>query len=322
MDQRAQGVLLITLSAIAFSSAGFFTRLIHLDAWTMLFWRGLFASLIILCVIVAQERPRTVAAIRAIGRPGLIVALCSTAATILYINALRHTSVADVAVIFATAPFITAGLGWILLGIKEPWATLIASLAVLLGVGIVVGGAAAEGRLVGDVLAFVMTVCVAVMTLIMRRQRHTPMLPAACLSALLCPLVVWPFTPSLATGVEDMVNLFLFGTGQFGIGLILLTLGSRLISATENALITTLETPRAVAWVWLLFGETPSGASLTGGTIVMAAVAVHVWQARTNATAKPNGETPSRPAWRQAGIVHLDRQDLAVSRGNRISVSE
>ena len=34
MDRHAQGILLIILSAIAYSSAGFFTRLIHLDAWT------------------------------------------------------------------------------------------------------------------------------------------------------------------------------------------------------------------------------------------------------------------------------------------------
>ena len=91
MDRHAQGVLLITLSAVAYSSAGFFTRLIHLDAWTMLFWRGLFAGLMILCVIVVQERGSTLAAIRAIGRPGLAAALCSTAATILYLNAFRRT---------------------------------------------------------------------------------------------------------------------------------------------------------------------------------------------------------------------------------------
>src|ERR1700722_20214564 len=71
MDRHAQGILLITLSAVAYSSAGFFTRLIHLDAWTMLFWRGLFAGLMILCVIVARERRSTWPAIRAIGRPGL-----------------------------------------------------------------------------------------------------------------------------------------------------------------------------------------------------------------------------------------------------------
>ena len=38
-------MVLTTASAIAYSTAGFFTRLIHLDAWTVLFWRGAFAGL-------------------------------------------------------------------------------------------------------------------------------------------------------------------------------------------------------------------------------------------------------------------------------------
>jgi len=278
MGRHAQGVSLIILSAIAYSSAGFFTRLIHLDAWTMLFWRGLFAGLMILCVIVVQERGHTVAAIRAVGRPGLMAALCSTAATILYLNAFRRTSVADVAVIFAAAPFLTVGLGWLWLGVKEAWTTLAASLFALFGVSIMVSGAITEGHLIGDLLAFGMTVCMAIMMLIIRQQQQTRMLPAACLSALLCPLVVWPFISPLAIGTGDMLNLFLFGTTQFGLGLVFLTLGGRLVSATENALINTLETPLAVAWVWLCFGETPSVASVVGGTIVMVAVAAHVSQ--------------------------------------------
>jgi drug/metabolite transporter (DMT)-like permease len=277
MDRHTRGVLLIALSAIAYSSAGFFTRLIHLDAWTMLFWRGLFAGLMILCVIVVQERGRTMAAIAAIGLPGFVAALCSTAATILYLNAFRRTSVADVAVIFAAAPFLTAGIGWLWLGVTEAWTTLVASLVALLGVSIMVSGAVIEGHLIGDLLAFGMTVCMAIMMLIIRQQQQTSMLPAACLSALLCPLVVWPFASPLAIGMGDMLNLFLFGTTQFGLGLIFLILGGRLVSATENALINTLETPLAVAWVWLCFGEAPSITSFLGGIIVMTAVATHVW---------------------------------------------
>src|ERR1700756_4749079 len=92
MGRHTQGVALIVLSAIDYSSAGFFTRLIHLDAWTILFWRGLFAGLMILCVIVVRERRGTWRAMWAIGRPGLLAALCSTGATILYINAFRRTS--------------------------------------------------------------------------------------------------------------------------------------------------------------------------------------------------------------------------------------
>jgi drug/metabolite transporter (DMT)-like permease len=286
MDRHAQGVLLIVLSAIAYSSAGFFTRLIRLDAWTMLFWRGLFAGLMILCVIGVQERGRTVAAIRAIGRPGFVAALCSTAATILYLNAFRRTSVADVAVIFAAAPFLTAGLGWLWLGVTEAWHTLAASFVALLGVGIMVGGAVTEGHLIGDLLAFGMTACMAIMMLIIRQQQQTSMLPAACLSALLCPLVVWPFTSPLAVGMGDMISLFLFGTTQFGLGLVFLTLGGRLVSATENALINTLETPLAVAWVWLCFGETPSVASSVGGIVVVAAVIAHVWHANRDLLAE------------------------------------
>jgi drug/metabolite transporter (DMT)-like permease len=70
----------------------------------------------------------------------MAAAVCSTAATILYINAFRHSSVADVAAIFAVAPFFTVGLGWLWLGVREPWTTLAASLVALSGVTIMVGG--------------------------------------------------------------------------------------------------------------------------------------------------------------------------------------
>jgi drug/metabolite transporter (DMT)-like permease len=277
MNRHSQGLLLITLSAVAFSSAGFFTRLIRLDVWTMLFWRGLFAGLMIFCVVLAQERRNVWHAMRGIGWPGVMAAACSTAATILYINAFRLTSVADVAVIFAVAPFTTAGLGWLWLGTREPWSTLAASAVAVIGVSVMVGGAITDGHLMGDLLAFGMTVCMAIMMLIIRHHHATPMLPAACLSALLCPLLVWPFATPFAVGAGDMAELTLFGTTQFGLGLLLLTVGGQMVSATENALLNTLETPLAIAWVWLCFGETPSVTSAVGGAIVMTAVGAHVW---------------------------------------------
>jgi drug/metabolite transporter (DMT)-like permease len=253
----------------------------------MLFWRGLFAGLTILCITIAQERRHTLAAMRAVGGPGLAVALSSTAATILYLNAFRRTSVADVAVIFAAAPFVTAGLGWLWLGISEAWTTLAASLVALLGVSVMVGGAATEGHLIGDLLAFGMTVCMAIMMLILRQQQATPMLPAACLSALLCPLLVWPFCTPFTVGAGDMLELFLFGTTQFGLGLALLTVGGRWVSATENALLNALEAPLAVAWVWLCFGETPSGTSVVGGIVVVAAVVAQVLLGNRRRLASP-----------------------------------
>jgi len=79
---------------------------------------------------------------------------------------------------------------------------------------------------------------------------------------------------------SDMVHLALFGTTQFGLGLLLLTLGMRLISATESALVSALEAPLAPVWVWLSFNEIPSLPTFAGGAIVMAAVAAHILTSR------------------------------------------
>jgi drug/metabolite transporter (DMT)-like permease len=267
-----RGLTLVVLSAVAFSTAGFFTRLIEVDVWTMLFWRGLFGGLLIAGYIVWQEGAGTVLAVRRIGWTGLLAAGCSTAATICFINALRETTVADVLVINATAPFMTAGLAWLWTGARERWTTLAASLVALLGVVVTVGTAIGSGRLFGNFLALLMTILISTMMVVIRQRRDVSMLPAAALSAFLCALVVWPLAePTSATG-WNFFYLALFGATQFGLGLLLLTIGTRLISATRSALVGALETPLAPALVWLAFGEVPPLATCLGGVVVLAAV--------------------------------------------------
>jgi drug/metabolite transporter (DMT)-like permease len=271
-DQPWLGGLLIVVSAAAFSFAGFFTRLIPLDAWTLLFWRGLYGGLFIGGYILWVHRRDTAAAFRAIGRAGLLVAACSTVATICFINALQRTSVADVMVINATTPFFAAAIARLWTGEREGRVTLLASLAAFLGVVLTFDGAVPAGRLLGNALALVMTILISLMMAIIRARRDTPMLPASCLSAFALAIVVAPIaTPSAGFGA-NFIYLVLFGTVQFGLGLLLLTLGTRLISATRSALIGSLETPLAPLWVWLAFGEVPSLMTGVGGAVVMIAV--------------------------------------------------
>lgn len=277
MDQheatgRWQGTVLVLLSAFAFSTAGLFTRLIETDVWTMLFWRGLFGGLLIAAYVVWRDGAGTVAAIRRIGRPGLVAAGCSTAATICFINALRETSVADVLVINATAPFITAAMAWAWTGARERRTTLLASAVALLGVVVMVVPTLGTGRLFGNLLALAMTVLLSGMMVVMRHHRDVDMLPAASLSAFLCALVVWPWASPASVTISDFAWLVLFGTTQFGLGQLLLTIGLRSVSATRSALICAVETPLAPAIVWIVLGEVPPLMTCVGGVIVLAAV--------------------------------------------------
>jgi len=289
-DRPWLGALLLIASAAAFSFAGFFTLLIPLDAWTLLFWRGVYGGLFIAGYIVWAHGRGTGAAIRAIGRVGPIAAACSTLATICFINALRRTSVADVMVINATTPFFAAALAWLWTGERESRVTLIASVAALLGVVLTFDGALPAGRLVGNALALVMTILMAALMVIIRARRGTSMLPASCLSAFALAVLVAPVANPSAGFGANFVYLVLFGTAQFGLGLLLLTLGTRLIPATRSALIGSLETPLAPLWVWLAFGEIPPLMTCVGGAVVVAAVVADMLaSARRNSLADAAG---------------------------------
>lgn len=276
MNRLWLGTVILAASAVAYSTAGFYTRLIEVDAWTLLFWRGAFAGLFISGVIAWRERGRAFGAWRAIGRDGLLIALCSALATVCFLNGLRLSSVADVMVIDATIPFVTAGIAWLLIGEREDNGTLLATLAAIAGVAVMAGPAIAGGRWLGDLLTFAMVVLMSTVLVLIRRNRGVNMLPAVALSAFLCAAIVLPLAQPFDVDATDFGLLALFGTSQFGLGLLLLAIGTPMVSATRGALIGTLQTPLATLWVWLAFSENPAPATLLGGAIVLAAVVADI----------------------------------------------
>ena len=69
-SQRRTGIALVIAAAVAWSTAPFFTKLLPLDSWTILFWRGLFGGgSIALFVIVTQglTAARSLVALKANG---------------------------------------------------------------------------------------------------------------------------------------------------------------------------------------------------------------------------------------------------------------
>jgi drug/metabolite transporter (DMT)-like permease len=269
------GLVLVTGSAVAWSTAGFFTRLISLDASTMLVWRGLFGALALGLVAFAMKRGKLWRSLQTMGRLGWLYAVVSGGGMIMFITAFEHTTVAHVAVIYATVPFIAAALGWFLLRERPSSSAIAASLTALVGVAVMVG-LGVEGGWLGDLLALGMTLSLAIIMIIARHYRDIPVMPAAALSALLSGLACWPMGEPLTVNGHQLLLLMLFGVVNSAVGLALFTVGARLIPAIETALIGSLDAPLAPLWVWLAFGETPSRSTILGGAIVFAAVAAHM----------------------------------------------
>lgn len=231
----------------------------------------MFAFVALVFFVALSNRGRAVAVTRSIGVAGLGVAVCTAVASGSFIVALNHSSVANVLFLQAGAPIAAALLGWIALRERVSGRAAFAMAIAVLGVGLMVGGPG-TGGVIGVGFSLLMTVAFAVSIVITRHRRDVSMAPAICLSQLLVLLAVGPFAAPESVGSRDLGLLVLLGIGQMGLGLVLFTMGARLIVASEVALITLLEVVLGPFWAWVAVSETPSLMTVIGGAVVTFAV--------------------------------------------------
>ncbi|CAN7440850.1 DMT family transporter [Mesorhizobium sp. LjNodule214] len=273
--ERTLGIMLVSASAAFFALTGVLTKSIHADPLTITCWRGFVGSILITFYVLWRRRRRSGGreSLR-LGWRGWLLAVEGALASIAFIAAFKFTYVANVAIIYATAPFIAALLAFIL--VREPFRmqTLAAAAVSLCGVAIMVGSGFGTGHLLGDGLALLMTAGGALYMIMVRAFRDTPVVWAGAVSAFLLFLLGWFVTDPLAVSARDAMLLATFGA-TFAMASILWTEGSRLIPAPESGLLGSAEVPFAILFAFLFLAEIPPAASMIGGAIVLCAVFAH-----------------------------------------------
>jgi drug/metabolite transporter (DMT)-like permease len=282
-DQR-RGQLAVALAAVAWSTAGLLQRELDVGLATQVAGRALFAAVALLIFTAITQQGSVASVFRAMGRDGLMVAVCMAVASGSFIIALNHTTVARVLLIQALAPMIAALLGRAVFGELISRRTMAAMALALAGVAVMIGDPRG-GDVTGDLFACIMTVGFAMAIVLMRHRRDVSMMPATCLSQLLLLVVFLPFADFGSVPRDDWPMLVAIGVVQMGLALALFSAGARLIPAPEAALLTLLEVVLGPLWVWLAISEQPDTATLVGGAILIGAVVIQAI-----------GERPDEPA--------------------------
>jgi len=277
-DAHKFGILFVFAAGILWSTVGIGIRLIE-DAvvWQILLYRSISLSVFLYIVIRIRSGESPFIQIRRIGSPAIIAALSLMAAYSGGIYAIQNTSVANAMLLFATAPFMAAILGWIFLREAVRRATWIATTVAIGGIAIMVADKSGSVALNGSLAALGSALGFAAFTVALRWGRTGEMLPSVFLSGL--------FAIALTLGLCLVLDLSLLltprdggvaigmGVVQVGAGLILYVLGSRSLPAAELALLSLAEVLLAPLWVWLFLGETASLNTLIGGVVLLAAIA-------------------------------------------------
>jgi drug/metabolite transporter (DMT)-like permease len=267
------GVLFVVTASVCFSSAGVFTKGVTADAWTVIFWRGLFAALFVI-IYVAYKR-RLGAELSKMGVAGIWIAIICSLGSVSFIFAFKLTTVANVAVIYAVAPLMAALLSWVWLRERPLGVVMLSSTIACLGV-IVLVGQSSGGNLRGDIYAVWMTLAAAIMMVIYRRNPETPAAGPAILSLIILLPISLAMGKPMSTPFNEIVTIAIFGL-VFAFAVVALNEGSRRLASAEAALLSLLETPLAPLWAWLILSENPSRHAYIGGGIVVCAVLWAQW---------------------------------------------
>lgn len=279
LSSHKAGIILVTVSAIIFSSAGVFTKTVGSGAWEIIFWRGVFAAGFTTAYVVWRDSFRQDFVL--MGRSGWAVAIIGASGTAAFIPAFKLTTMANVMLIYAAAPLIAALLAWFWIKERMTSRVMLGCLGAFVGVAIIVQGSFGEINLRGDLLALWMTIVMATLMVIYRRYPTTPAAgPAALSSLVLLPLAIF-FGNPFAIPLYDFFVMAAFGL-VFAIASVTLAEGMKRIPAGETALLSALETPLAPLFGWMFFAEIPANTTFFGGVVILFAVlATQINPART-----------------------------------------
>lgn len=274
------GMVLVVTAGVLWSTQGLIFRQIDsAGTWATLFWRSVGMIPVLLAFLVWRAGGSPLPAIRAVGLPGALGGLGLVGAFAGAIYSIQSTTIANAVFLFAASPFLTALIGWAVLGERvraETWAAMIVA---LMGIFVMVRDDLSGGAMAGNIAALLSALGFAIFTVTLRWGKVADSLPSVLLggifSLLAGAVIAGQLGQSLAVPASDALWAMAMGAVTLSGGMVLYELGSRVVPAAETALLSNIEVMLAPLWVWLFLGETASSATLLGGVILLVAVTMN-----------------------------------------------
>ena len=247
----------------------------EVDAWTLVFARGVLSAPGLFVFFLVMERTGWRAQLRAMGLAGVIAAVLFALDNVMFIYSITHTSVANTLLMISLSPLFAALLTRIVLREAVPRRTWLAIGGATVATLVILLGSLVAGDLLGTLAGLVAAIAIGGTLVVLRSRPSLNLVPAVAIGAGLAGLVGLPAASPAVADLRDWMLLVLLGLLIVPIAFGLIATGPRYIPAPEVALLLLLQTVLGAFWVWIAVGEAPHGATLVGGLMLILVLAMH-----------------------------------------------
>jgi drug/metabolite transporter (DMT)-like permease len=261
---RRQAVLLLVLTALLWSSSGLFVKIISWQPLSILSARSMISTVVFL-IYLRHVRFRW-------GRIQIAGAFGYVGAQLFFITATKLTTAANAIFLQYTAPVYVALFGWWLLGERPRRADWLSMLVIFAGMVLFFGDDLSFDGYLGNFVAILGGIAMAVMILCMRGQKAGAPGNTILLGNVIGVIIGLPFLVQETFSLSSLAIISYLGVFQIGLSFVCYSYAIKYVPALESTLIVTLEPVLNPVWVFLVLGEVPGRLAAVGCLLVIAAV--------------------------------------------------
>jgi drug/metabolite transporter (DMT)-like permease len=296
------GALLALFAGTMWSFGGITVRFApNADPWQYLVWRSIGLFVAVEAWNVLQGRGLLIRHFVTGGWLGFAAASALSLAAITFIFALKETSIANALFLASISPLLSMVLARFILGERMTPASVVAIALGVAGLAVMVSGVgdaeSSRSSWIGNLGALASSLCFALYSICVRLapgKDFSPTLPGlALVSFVVCVAVTLAQGKTLVPPRQDILMAMLHGAVFIGIGVACFNAAASQIPATGLTVLAQTETLLSPVWAFLILGEVPSGATLTGGALILTGVLVSALAGARQA--RPKAEPVTSP---------------------------
>ena len=243
----------------------------HMVPWQYIFGRGLTIFIISNLYLYFEEGINFYKNYKKVGRSGIIGGCGLGVAMISFIYSITNTTAAITLLCLAAMPFFTAILAYLFLKEKISLNVWVSIFIATVGIIIMAVGNTEKSSFIGFLFGITSSIGFSVFSVTLRWRKETPKFTTVAVAGLFCfvfasIIILITQQPFFSTSYNS--SMFSLHGSLVCFGLILYSIGSKVIPAAELTLLSLTEVIGGIFWVWLpLFGinEIPSTYTIVGG---------------------------------------------------------
>ncbi len=274
-------ISIILLAGIFWSFGPYVVRNIdqpEMVPWQYLFTRGTVIFILLNLFLFFEEGKDFYKNYFKVGLAGVIGGVGLGTAMITFIWSITNTSAAITLLCLAAMPFITALLGFLFL--KEEissnvWLAIIIATA---GISIMAFENTGQNSIIGFLFGIASAIGFSIFSVSLRWKKDTPKFTTVAVAGLFCAifsLIMLIIQDKAILSSSKNQALFSIHGTLVCLGLILYSMGSKIIPAAELTLLSLTEVIGGIFWVWLpILGinEVPTNNTIIGGFLIFMSI--------------------------------------------------